>query len=101
MLHHLGAFLIALSGPATLARRYGLETREGLIITQVTRFSEADRKGLAAGDIIIEVNRRKVTTVDDLEKIMDKVESGDAIILLLRREQDGDSLDRIVTLRVP
>ncbi|HUU39188.1 MAG TPA: Do family serine endopeptidase [Candidatus Desulfaltia sp.] len=84
-----------------LARRYGLETREGLIITQVKRFSEADRKGLNVGDIIIEVDRRKVTTVDDLEKIMDKVQPGEAIILLLRREQGGESLDRIVTLRVP
>ncbi|MFZ2054818.1 MAG: DegQ family serine endoprotease [Candidatus Aminicenantales bacterium] len=84
-----------------LARRYGLETREGLIITQVKRYSEAGRKGLEVGDIIIEVNRRKVTTVDDLEKIMDKVESGEAIILLLRREQGGESFDRIVTLRVP
>ncbi|MGB7297272.1 MAG: Do family serine endopeptidase [Candidatus Aminicenantales bacterium] len=84
-----------------LARRYGLEVREGLIITQVKRYSEADRKGLSVGDIIIEVNRRKVTTVDDLEKTMAKIESGEALILLLRREQDGQSVDRIVTLRVP
>ena len=84
-----------------LARRYGLETREGLIITEVKRYSEAARKGLSVGDIIIEVNRRRITSVDDLEKIMDRVESGSAIILLLRREQDGESFDRIVTLRVP
>jgi serine protease Do len=85
----------------TLARRYGLETQEGLIITQVKRYSEADRKGLAATDIILEVNRKKVATVDELESMMGKFESGQAIILLVRREQDGDSIDRIVTLRVP
>jgi serine protease Do len=85
----------------TLARRYGLETQEGLIITQVKNYSEADRKGLAAGDIILEVNRKKVTTVDEMERMTAKFESGQAIILLVRREQDGDSLDRIVTLRVP
>jgi serine protease Do len=85
----------------TLARRYGLETQEGLIITQVRRYSEADRKGLAAADIILEVNRRKVATVDDLERMMAQFESGQAIILLVRREQDGESIDRIVTLRVP
>jgi len=85
----------------TLARRYGLETQEGLIITQVRRYSEADRKGLAAADIILEVNRKKVATVDELERMMAKFESGQAIILLIRREQDGDSIDRIVTLRVP
>jgi serine protease Do len=85
----------------TLARRYGLETQEGLIITQVRRYSEADRKGLAAADIILEVNRRKIATVDDLERMMAKFESGQAIILLVRREQDGEIIDRIVTLRVP
>jgi serine protease Do len=85
----------------TLARRYGLETQEGLIITQVKNYSEADRKGLAAGDIILEVNRKKVATVDEMEKMMAKFESGQAIILLVRREQEGDSIDRIVTLRVP
>jgi serine protease Do len=84
-----------------LARRYGLQTRQGLIITEVKRYSEADRKGFDVGDIIIEVNRRKVTTADELEKVMDGVKSGEAIIFLLRREQDGQSFDRIVTLRVP
>jgi serine protease Do len=85
----------------TLAQRYGLETEEGLIITQVKSFSEADRKGLAVGDIILEVNRKKVSTIGEMERIMAKFESGQAIILLVRREQDGDSIDRIVTLRVP
>jgi S1-C subfamily serine protease len=85
----------------TLARRYGLETQEGLIITQIKNYSEADRKGLAVGDIILEVNRKRVSTVDEMERIMSKFESGQAIILLVRREQDGETLDRIVTLRVP
>jgi serine protease Do len=85
----------------TLARRYGLETQEGLIITQIKNYSEADRKGLAVGDIILEVNRKRVSTVDEMERIMSKFESGQAIILLVRREQNGETLDRIVTLRVP
>jgi len=85
----------------SLAKRYGLETPEGLIITQVRRYSEAERKGLAAGDIIIEVNKRKVATVDELERILKKLESGQVVILLIRRESDGQSFDRIVTLRVP
>jgi serine protease Do len=85
----------------TLAQRYGLETEQGLIITQVKNFSEADRKGLAVGDIILEVNRKKVSTINEMERIMAKFESGQAIILLVRREQDGESIDRIVTLRVP
>jgi serine protease Do len=86
---------------ASLARRYGLRTQEGLIITQVRRYSEAERKGLAVGDIIIEVNRKRVSTVDELDRIIKQFESGQAIILLVRREGDGQSVDRIVTLRIP
>ena len=85
----------------SLAKRYGLETSEGLIITQVRRYSEAERKGLAAGDIIIELNKRRVATADELERILKKLESGQVIILLIRRESEGQAFDRIVTLRVP
>jgi serine protease Do len=85
----------------SLAKRYGLETSEGLIITQVRRYSEAERKGLAVGDIIIEVNKRRVTTVDELDRTLKRMESGQVIILLIRREAEGQSFDRIVTLRVP
>lgn len=84
-----------------LAQRYGFRTQEGLVITQIRRYSEAERKGLAVGDIILEVNRRKVTTVEDIEKILKRIESGDVILLLVRREADGESVDRIVSLRVP
>jgi len=84
-----------------LARRYGYQTQEGLIITQVKAYSEAERKGLNVGDIILEVNRKKVTTVDDLERILKKVESGQAVVFLIRRETDGESIESIVTLRVP
>jgi serine protease Do len=84
-----------------IARRYGLKTQRGLIISDVKDYSEAARKGLAPGDIIIEINRQPVETADDLNRILKKVESGQAVILLVRRESDGESVERIVTLRVP
>lgn len=85
----------------TIARRYGLQTAEGLLITQVQSYSEADKKGLQAGDIILEINRRKVNTTQDFESIMKRTKSGDPIMLLIRRERDGEAQDYIVTLRVP
>ena len=84
-----------------MARRYGLKTQRGLIISDVKEYSEAARKGLSAGDIIVEVNRQSVETADDLDRILKKVESGQAVILLVRRESDGESVEQIVTLRVP
>lgn len=83
-----------------LASRLGYQTEEGLIITEVTRYSEADRKDIQSGDIILEVNQIKMETVRDLENILKKAKSGDAIMLLLRRESDGRSTDFIRTLSI-
>ncbi|MGQ9672944.1 MAG: DegQ family serine endoprotease [Candidatus Aminicenantales bacterium] len=85
----------------SLARRYGFSTQEGLVITEVKEYSEAARKGLAVGDIILEVNRKKVTSVEDFERVLKNLESGQVLLLLVRREQDGEAIDRIVTVRVP
>jgi len=83
-----------------MARRYGLRTTEGLLINEVENGSDAERKGIQPGDIIIEVNRQKITTVNQWESIMRKVKPGDALLLLVRREQDGQSRDAIVTIRI-
>jgi len=87
---------------SSIARKYGYKTEEGLIITEVERFSEAERKGLETGDIILEVNRRKVSRIQDLEKILDRLKPGDPLLLFVRREdRRGGSQDFMVTLRIP
>ena len=84
-----------------LAQRYGLRTPKGLIITEITPGSDAHRKGLQPTDIILEVNREKVATEEDWNAIVSKKKSGDALLLLVRREADGQSQDFIVTIRIP
>jgi len=87
---------------SSIARRYGYQTEKGLIITEVERYSEADRKGLETGDIILEVNRQKVDRIQDLERIIKKLKPGEPILLLIRREdRRGGSQDFMVTLRMP
>ncbi len=94
----IGVSVVALS-PNT-ARRYGLKTTEGLLITEVRQGSEADRENLASGMIILEVNRKKVTTVGEFQDILKKTASGDEVILLVRTEADGKSQDFIATVKV-
>jgi len=84
----------------SLARRYGYRTAQGLLITDVQSGSEAERKGLSQGDIILEVNQRPVTTVKEFENILQKTASGRSIMVLIRRESEGASQDTIITLRV-
>jgi len=95
----VGLSLTALT--PSLARRYGLTTNEGLLVTDVRDYSEAARAGLQAGDIILEVNRSRVTSVREFQYILKQTESGEEIILLVRRESEGQKIDFIITLRVP
>ena len=94
----IGLSVMALA-PST-ARRYGLRTTEGLLITEVRPSSEAARQGLAAGMIIVEVNRKKVVTVRDFENILKNTDSGEEIILLVRRERESRTEDFIVAVKV-
>ena len=94
----IGVSVVALTPNS--ARRYGLRTTEGLLITEVRPGSEAARENLAAGMIILEVNRKRVTAVRDFEDILKKTAGGDEVILLVRREAEGRSQDFIVTVKV-
>jgi len=84
-----------------VASRYGFQTETGLLVTEVTRYSEAERKGLQRGDIIIEVNREEVKALEDMRKILKKLDSGDPILLVVRRERNRQSQDFFITLRIP
>jgi serine protease Do len=84
-----------------VARRLGLQTEEGLLITEVRRYSEAERQGIRKYDIILEANRKKIENMRDLENILKKLESGDALMLLIRREANRESTEFITTLRIP
>jgi len=94
----IGVAIVALT--PTSARRYGLRTTEGLLITEVRPGSEADRENLRAGMIILEVNRKKATTVAEFDDILKKTAKGDEVILLVRQEADGGSQDFIATVKV-
>jgi serine protease Do len=95
----LGISVTALTPSA--ARRYGLRVQEGLLITEVRSYSEAERRGLAAGDVILEINRHGAARVEDLEAVLKRAKPGDPIMLLVHREQDGAVQETIVTLRMP
>jgi Do/DeqQ family serine protease len=54
---------------------------EGLVVTEVAPNGAAAEEGITRGDVIMEINRRAVATIDDVQSALDK--SGDKPILLL------------------
>lgn len=84
-----------------IARRLSYQTEEGLIITKVTRYSEAERQGIERGDIILEADRKSIKSVKDFRNILKEKDPGDPILLRLRRERNRDSIDYMVILHWP
>jgi len=58
---------------------------KGLLITEVIPGSSADDMGLQPGDVILEANRIEMSSVDEWEELINKLEPGDTLLLLVFR----------------
>ena len=66
---HLGLGLQSLTAP--LASTLGLEPKtKGAVITELAPGSVAEKAGLAPGDVIVEIDKRPVTTADEASAIL-------------------------------
>ncbi len=72
-----------------VAKQLGFEESQGVVITSVRQGSAAARAGLSPGNLIVEVDRQKVTTVEQFESAMEqhRKNSDDGILLLVRTDQ--------------
>jgi serine protease Do len=70
--------------------------KKGIYITQVVEGSPADKAGIKAGDVILELNNKKITKVTDLTFAIGNSSPGTRVNLKLLR--DGKNLDKVVTL---
>ncbi len=64
-----------------LADQFGVDKAEGVIVTEVERGSEAERKGIRPGDIITMVNHQPVSTSAQFRDAMKKVDSKKGAII--------------------
>ncbi len=56
----------------------------GVLVSEVEPGSPAEFANLQAGDLIVEADRKPVTTVDDLRSALTK--SKDSVLLLVKRK---------------
>jgi serine protease Do len=69
-----------------LAESFGAEAGQGVVVTEVEAGSVAARAGIDTGTVILQVNRKPVTSVDEFQRmIRDSSDSG-RVVLLLRKD---------------
>jgi len=80
-----------------LADRYGYENEEGVVVSGVAPNSVAEKKGMREGDLIVEIDRKPVTTVVALERFAANFETGQIVLFQIRRGENS----HFIAIKIP
>jgi serine protease Do len=72
-----------------IKNRFNIADDEGVIVLDVSSDEKGGKAGVMVGDIIKEINHESVNTVNDYTRIINKIQSGESIQVLLRRMYVG------------
>lgn len=70
-----------------IARYLGIPRKIGVIVVKVEEGSPADEVGIQPQDVILQVNKIKITSVKDYAQEMAKKSSKGSVMLLIKRGQ--------------
>jgi len=76
-----------------LARSFGLKADKGVLISDVVQDSPAERAGIAAGDIVVEFDKKKVDTPQDLQKAVAGTVPGKGVPVKVWRDKSEKTLE--------
>ena len=71
-----------------LARRFGIQETEGLVVVRVEPKSAAEAGGLRPGDVITAINGKQVAAEEDLQEIVKTTPSRHPLFLLVVRGEE-------------
>lgn len=70
-----------------IAKQLGISSNEGLVVTAVDPDGAASDAGIAPGDVILEINRQAVSSVDQVQAAIENSGSKPVLLLISRRDQ--------------
>jgi len=80
------------------ASRVGMEGQRGVLVTDVDPASFADDLGFGRGDVITEINRESIGSLDDYKKAVAKLKPGENVVFKVLRRGDNE---RTLTVFLP
>ncbi len=80
-----------------LAQRFKIEDGDGVVVTKVENGGIASEAGISPGDLIIEIDKKQITNLDEYNAAIDGMKSGGTALFLVKR---GDNTI-YVAIRIP
>ncbi len=75
-----------------LAAAFNIDRQQGAVVTQVTKGSPADKAGLQTGDVITELNGRKVDSASDVRNRIGLLRIGEEVEMKVVRDGNRKTL---------
>ena len=76
-----------------LAKGFGLKEPNGVLISDIVPDSPAEKAGIVSGDVIIEFDRKKVDSLQELQKVVASTTPGRAVPLKVWRDKAEKTLE--------
>jgi serine protease Do len=71
-----------------IRQQYNLdETVTGVVVTDIDQSSQAAGEGVQPGDVVVELNREQIASVNDFVKVAKSIKPDSAVLFLIRRGQ--------------
>ncbi len=86
---------------SAIARQLGYHAQTGMLITDVRSGSPAEAAGLRRWDVIRQINRRPIRSIEEYEDAWAGVKPGDEVGLIIRREMRRQYANFYAVLKVP
>lgn len=68
-----------------IAESLGLDKAEGVVVTDVEAGSAADESGIRRGDVILQIDRRPIRSVEEYRKSVAGIRKGKGVLFLVKR----------------
>jgi serine protease Do len=68
-----------------IAESLGLDKADGVVVTAVEPGSAADEAGIRRGDVIMEIDRKPIRSLDEYKKSVAAIRKGKGVLFLVRR----------------
>ena len=78
-----------------------LDLDGGVVVISVERYSSAADAGIRKGDVIFELDKKEIESIDDFNGQIEKLKKGDVVRLKVRVQQNNENFDRLVFMEIP